>query len=92
VVQQIRLRLRDSGLETALGLSVEETTRVLRRDMYAAQRKALVEARNAGELDDEVMRGELQHLDYEEAATAFDRVRPDLPGDPRPGTSPRRCG
>jgi len=53
--------------------SVEETTRALRRDMYAAQRKALVEARNAGELDDEVMRGELEHLDYEEAATAFDR-------------------
>ena len=56
--------------------SVEETTRALRRDMYAAQRQALVAARNAGELDDEVMRGELEHLDYEEAATAYDRGTP----------------
>lgn len=56
--------------------SVEETTRALRRDMYAAQRQALVAARNAGELDDEVMRDELEHLDYEEAATAYDRGAP----------------
>ncbi|HEX4252522.1 MAG TPA: sodium:proton antiporter [Pseudonocardia sp.] len=56
--------------------SVEDTTRALRQEMYAAQRQALVDARNAGELDDEVMRGELEHLDYEEAATAYDRGTP----------------
>jgi CPA1 family monovalent cation:H+ antiporter len=66
----------DAATPSTTWLSVEETTRALRRDMYAAQRKALVEARNAGELDDEVMRGELEHLDYEEAATAFDRGAP----------------
>jgi monovalent cation/hydrogen antiporter len=66
----------DAATPSTTWLSVEETTRALRRDMYAAQRTALVEARNAGELDDEVMRGELEHLDYEEAATAFDRGAP----------------
>jgi monovalent cation/hydrogen antiporter len=66
----------DAATPTTTWLSVEETTRALRRDMYAAQRKALVEARNAGELDDEVMRGELEHLDYEEAATAYERGTP----------------
>jgi hypothetical protein len=41
----------DAATPSTTWLSVEETTRALRRDMYAAQRKALVEARNAGELD-----------------------------------------
>jgi len=54
-------------------LTIEETTRVLRRQIHAEQRAALVAARNAGELDDEVMRSELEYLDYEEAASAFDR-------------------
>jgi CPA1 family monovalent cation:H+ antiporter len=66
----------DAATPTPTWLSVEETTRALRRDMYAAQRQALVAARNAGELDDEVMRGELEHLDYEEAATSFERGTP----------------
>jgi hypothetical protein len=56
---------------------------VLRRQVHAAQRTALVAARNAGELDDEVMRAELEHLDYEEAALASDRASPDRgPYDP----------
>jgi monovalent cation/hydrogen antiporter len=66
----------DAATPSTTWLSVEETTRALHRDMYAAQRKALVEARNAGELDDEAMRGELEHLDYEEAATAHERGTP----------------
>ena len=63
--------------------SIEGTARVLRRQVHAAQRTALVAARNAGELDDEVMRAELEHLDYEEAALDFDRGGPDRgPYDP----------
>jgi len=44
-----------------------------------AQRPAhrTVAARNAGELDDEVMRAKLEHLDTEEAALDFDRGGPD---------------
>ncbi|HEX3783811.1 MAG TPA: sodium:proton antiporter [Pseudonocardiaceae bacterium] len=45
-----------------------ETTRTLRRTMLAAQRKALSTAGEAGEVDDEVVRRELERLDYEEAA------------------------
>ncbi|HJP75028.1 MAG TPA: hypothetical protein VJ914_12200 [Pseudonocardiaceae bacterium] len=36
--------------------------------MLAAQRRALTEARDKGELDDDVTRRELERLDYEEAA------------------------
>ncbi len=51
---------------------VRETMLAVRRELLAAQRRALTEARDAGELDDEVMRRELERLDYEEAAAAAD--------------------
>ncbi len=38
--------------------------------MLTAQRQALIAERDAGNLDDEVLRDLLEHLDYEEAATA----------------------
>jgi CPA1 family monovalent cation:H+ antiporter len=51
-----------------VGSPFRETTRALRRTMLAAQRQALTEARDKGELDDDVTRRELERLDYEEAA------------------------
>lgn len=50
------------------GSPFREATRTLRRTMLAAQRQALTEARDKGELDDDVTRRELERLDYEEAA------------------------
>jgi len=47
---------------------LRETTRTLRRTMLAAQRQALSNATEDGDLDDEVTRRELERLDYEEAA------------------------
>ena len=47
---------------------MREATKALRRSMLAAQRTALTEARDKGELDDDVTRRELERLDYEEAA------------------------
>lgn len=44
--------------------------RVLRERMLTAQRQALIAERDAGKLDDEVLRDLLEQLDYEEAATA----------------------
>ncbi|WP_116951602.1 Na+/H+ antiporter [Jiangella endophytica] len=52
--------------------AVRETMLAVRREILAAQRRALTDARDAGELDDEVMRRELERLDYEEAAAAAD--------------------
>lgn len=51
---------------------VRATMLAVRRELLAAQRRALTAARDAGELDDEVMRRELERLDYEEAAAAAD--------------------
>jgi CPA1 family monovalent cation:H+ antiporter len=45
--------------------------RLLRQRMLSAQRIALVHERDAGTLDDEVLRDVLEQLDYEEAATAI---------------------
>jgi CPA1 family monovalent cation:H+ antiporter len=50
------------------GSPLRETTRTLRRTMLAAQRQALMQARDKGELDEDVTRRELERLDYEEAA------------------------
>jgi CPA1 family monovalent cation:H+ antiporter len=44
--------------------------RRLRREMLAAERAVFVEARNAGEIDDEILRRVLRELDLEEAALA----------------------
>ncbi|MBT0773083.1 sodium:proton antiporter [Kineosporia sp. J2-2] len=44
--------------------------RLLRQRMLTAQRQALIAERDAGNLDDEVLRDLLEQLDYEEAATA----------------------
>ncbi|RIQ27128.1 Na+/H+ antiporter [Jiangella rhizosphaerae] len=52
--------------------AVRQAMLTVRREMLAAQRRALTAARDAGELDDEVMRRELERLDYEEAAAAAD--------------------
>jgi CPA1 family monovalent cation:H+ antiporter len=52
--------------------AVRATLLTVRREVLAAQRRALTRARDAGELDDEVMRRELERLDYEEAAAAAD--------------------
>ena len=50
------------------GSPLREATRTMRRTMLAAQRQALTEARDKGELDEDVTRRELERLDYEEAA------------------------
>ncbi len=50
------------------GSPFREATRTLRRTMLAAQRQALTQARDKGELDEDVTRRELERLDYEEAA------------------------
>ncbi|HEY4017712.1 MAG TPA: cation:proton antiporter, partial [Pseudonocardiaceae bacterium] len=50
------------------GSPFREATRTMRRTMLAAQRQALTEARDKGELDEDVTRRELERLDYEEAA------------------------
>jgi CPA1 family monovalent cation:H+ antiporter len=47
---------------------MRDATKKLRRSMLAAQRTALTDARDKGELDDDVTRRELERLDYEEAA------------------------
>jgi CPA1 family monovalent cation:H+ antiporter len=52
--------------------AMRATMLTVRREILAAQRRALTRARDAGELDDEVMRRELERLDYEEAAAAAD--------------------
>ena len=52
--------------------AMRATMLTIRREILAAQRRALTRARDAGELDDEVMRRELERLDYEEAAAAAD--------------------
>jgi CPA1 family monovalent cation:H+ antiporter len=44
---------------------------LLRQRMLSAQRTALVRERDAGTLDDEVLRDELEQLDYEQAATSI---------------------
>jgi CPA1 family monovalent cation:H+ antiporter len=50
--------------------SARETVRTVRLEMLAAQRRALVKARDDHELHDEVVRRQLIRLDYEEAAAA----------------------
>jgi CPA1 family monovalent cation:H+ antiporter len=50
------------------GSPLREATRTVRRTMLAAQRQALTEARDRGDLDEDVTRRELERLDYEEAA------------------------
>ncbi|CAB4927145.1 unannotated protein [freshwater metagenome] len=42
----------------------------VRQEIIEVQRRVLMEERDKGHLDDEVMRAVLQELDYEEAATA----------------------
>nr|WP_245597114.1 Na+/H+ antiporter [Jiangella gansuensis] len=63
---------RDADVEEEAERSpvVRETMLVVRRAVLAAQRQALTAARDAGELDDETMRRELERLDYEEAAAS----------------------
>ncbi|HEX4224094.1 MAG TPA: sodium:proton antiporter [Pseudonocardiaceae bacterium] len=50
------------------GSPFREASRTMRRTMLAAQRQALTEARDRGDLDEDVTRRELERLDYEEAA------------------------
>lgn len=57
----------DSAVRNESG---REAVREIRQQMLAAQRRALVKARDDHELDDEVMRRQLARLDYEEAAAA----------------------
>ena len=46
----------------------------LRQEVIAVQRRVLMEERDNGNLDDEVMRAVLQELDYEEAAVSHSWV------------------
>ncbi|TDD98881.1 Na+/H+ antiporter [Jiangella asiatica] len=62
---------RDADVEEAeRSPAVRETMLAVRRAVLAAQRQALAAARDSGELDDEVMRRELERLDFEEAAAS----------------------
>jgi CPA1 family monovalent cation:H+ antiporter len=77
LINQLRQRVVDAVNEAKeykavaeRGASAREAFIVVRRAILAAQREALVRARDAGELDDDVMRNELARLDYQEAASA----------------------
>lgn len=67
---QARRELDDEEVESPPAL--RETVRAVRRDVLAAQRAGLLAARDSGELEDEVVRVELERLDYEEAANSQD--------------------
>jgi NhaP-type Na+/H+ or K+/H+ antiporter len=58
-------RNADNDLDTMRG-----TTKAMRQAILAAQRQALAQARDEGRLDDEIVRRELERLDYEEAAAS----------------------
>ncbi|GAB3243932.1 cation:proton antiporter [Kineosporia babensis] len=60
----------DPALRELHRKDLTRAVRVLRERMLTAQRQALIAERDAGNLDDEVLRDLLEHLDYEEAATA----------------------
>ncbi|MCZ2830092.1 Na+/H+ antiporter [Modestobacter sp. VKM Ac-2986] len=56
--------------EQTKGRKRAEGFRYLRQQVVQAQRRALMTERDRGTVDDEVVRGVLQELDYEEAASA----------------------
>jgi CPA1 family monovalent cation:H+ antiporter len=58
------------AVEAMQSSGARSTIRVVRQEMLAAQRKALIQARDERKLDDDVLRRELERLDYEEAAAA----------------------
>ncbi|GAB4082527.1 Na+/H+ antiporter [Modestobacter muralis] len=60
----------DEEEEQARGRKRAEGFRYLRQQVVQAQRRALMTERDRGTVDDEVVRGVLQELDYEEAASA----------------------
>jgi CPA1 family monovalent cation:H+ antiporter len=60
--------------ESAHGRRRGEGFSELRREVIAVQRRVLMEERDKGNLDDEVMRAVLQELDYEEAAVSHSWV------------------
>ena len=60
----------DEEEEQARGRKRAEGFRHLRQQVVQAQRRALMAERDRGTVDDEVVRGVLQELDYEEAASA----------------------
>jgi CPA1 family monovalent cation:H+ antiporter len=63
-------RTADNELDEAVAPRFRETAKVMRQNVLAAQRQALAQARDDGRLDDEVVRRELERLDYEEAAAS----------------------
>ncbi|GAA3605101.1 cation:proton antiporter [Kineosporia mesophila] len=60
----------DPALRELARKDLTRGVRLLRQRMLTAQRQALIAERDAGNLDDEVLRDLLEQLDYEEAATA----------------------
>ncbi|GAA1662767.1 cation:proton antiporter [Fodinicola feengrottensis] len=59
----------DDAVDSAvMSDSARATIRVVRQELLAAQRRALVRARDNWELDDDVVRRQLERLDLEEAA------------------------
>ncbi|WP_246281692.1 Na+/H+ antiporter [Fodinicola acaciae] len=58
------------AVEAAENSTARATMWVVRQELLAAQRKALIRARDERKLDDDVLRRELERLDYEEAAAA----------------------
>lgn len=79
MIQRFADRMRTATADRQRGADAEaveamqspgarETVRVVRQELLAAQRKALIRARDERKLDDDVLRRELERLDYEEAA------------------------
>ena len=64
----------DREEEAEKGRRRAESFRHLRQQVVRAQREALMAERDRGLVDDEVVRGVLQELDYEEAASAHSWV------------------
>jgi hypothetical protein len=58
--------------ESELGGQRQRSAHELVQQILAQQRTALIRERDAGRLDDEVLRAVLQQLDYEEAAACTD--------------------
>ena len=71
-------RRRNAGWErlgrndTEIGESPTSAFKRLRLEMLAAERKTFIEERDAGRIDDEVLRGALRGLDLEEATLRRD--------------------
>jgi CPA1 family monovalent cation:H+ antiporter len=78
---ELRTHIAWEGLATDMAVTPSATYRRLRAEMIRAERDVLVRLRDAGELDDEVLRRVQQELDLEDSMLAqADDAAPDHEG------------